>query len=158
MIVEHLCGSCLCEAVTYRVNPPFRSIIGCHCVQCRKQTGHFMAASAAKRENLTIISDEYLTWYESGPTSRRGFCGRCGSTLFFEAIGSGQVSFAAGTVDGVTGLTMTAQIFTTEKGDYYAVPDKSQIFDAGCASLLSLVADHKDLRKEISPIGRATTE
>jgi hypothetical protein len=38
-------GSCLCKAVSYEVTGPLRNAIGCHCTQCRKMTGHYLAAT-----------------------------------------------------------------------------------------------------------------
>jgi hypothetical protein len=32
-------GSCLCGAVAFEITGPLRSVIACHCHQCRKQTG-----------------------------------------------------------------------------------------------------------------------
>jgi hypothetical protein len=30
-----------------------------------------------------VQGNELLTWYDSSPEARRGFCSECGSTLFF---------------------------------------------------------------------------
>ena len=38
-------GSCLCGEVAYEVTGPLRPVVNCHCLQCRKTTGHFMAAT-----------------------------------------------------------------------------------------------------------------
>jgi hypothetical protein len=39
MEIEVLGGSCLCEAVRYRVEAPFLRFAHCHCTRCRKATG-----------------------------------------------------------------------------------------------------------------------
>ncbi len=49
-------GSCLCGAVVFEVNGPLRDVIACHCSQCRKTTGHFMPASAAKHEHFRLVT------------------------------------------------------------------------------------------------------
>src|SRR2546429_4171204 len=59
----------------------------CHCTQCRRMTGHIMAATAARRADFSLVSDGELKWYVSSVEARRGFCGRCGSTLFWEGVG-----------------------------------------------------------------------
>lgn len=33
-------GSCLCTAVQYEVSGPLRSVLYCHCEQCRRASGH----------------------------------------------------------------------------------------------------------------------
>jgi hypothetical protein len=36
-------GSCLCGAVAFEITGALRSVIACHCHQCRKQTGTYMS-------------------------------------------------------------------------------------------------------------------
>ena len=50
-------GGCLCRAVRYEVHGPLRDIIACHCMQCRRTSGHFVAATATRPENLVITED-----------------------------------------------------------------------------------------------------
>ncbi|WP_442475962.1 GFA family protein [Roseovarius litorisediminis] len=38
-------GSCQCGAVRYEVAGPLRQVVGCHCSQCRKTSGHYVAAT-----------------------------------------------------------------------------------------------------------------
>ena len=116
-------GACLCGAVRYRVTGPLRAVVACHCTQCRRTTGHFMAATAARHRDFELISGADLKWYVSSPEARRGFCGRCGSTLFWEGAGRDYLSIAAGTLDGATGLTTVRHIFVADKGDYYELGD-----------------------------------
>ncbi len=40
-------GSCLCGAVAFEIRGELRPVIACHCIQCRKQTGNYMSATAA---------------------------------------------------------------------------------------------------------------
>jgi len=119
----HHQGGCSCGAVRYEVRGPLRSVIGCHCTQCRKQTGHYMAATAAKHEHFKIIKDEGLRWYRSSDTAERGFCRVCGSTMFRQGKGRDYVAIAAGSVDGETGLSVAGHIFCGDKGDYYEIKD-----------------------------------
>jgi hypothetical protein len=74
----------MCGAVQYEIHGPIRDVIACHCEQCRRVSGHFVAATAAHPEHLSITKDEGLAWYEGTEFIRRGFCRRCGSTLFFD--------------------------------------------------------------------------
>ena len=116
-------GSCLCGAVAYEVQGALREVIGCHCTQCRKQTGHYMAATAAKLDKFRILKEEGLRWYRSSDKARRGFCQICGSTLFWQGDGRDYVAIAAGTVDGETGQRIARHIFCANKGDYYDITD-----------------------------------
>lgn len=113
-------GSCLCGAVYFTTTGPLRPVIACHCTQCRKTSGHHVAATSVARDALQI--DGAVTWYASSPTARRGFCGTCGSNLFWDGAGV-NMSIFAGTFDGDPGLTLTAHIFCDDKGSYYELTD-----------------------------------
>ena len=114
-------GGCLCGAVRYEVDPPLRDVILCHCEMCRKAHGHVGAYTAAPKSALRITESRGLKWYMSSPIARRGFCGECGGTLFWEANDRDTISVAAGTLDGATGLSTTLQIHVDDAGDYYHI-------------------------------------
>lgn len=117
-------GSCLCGAVVFEVEGPLEPPVACHCSQCRKQTGHFMASTDVPRASLTLRSGaDKLAWYPSSDHVRRGFCAVCGSTLFWDPAQRDIVSVAMGAFDGPTGTTLAMHIFTADKGDYYAIGD-----------------------------------
>jgi hypothetical protein len=116
-------GSCLCGGVRYEVRGPLRDVIACHCSQCRRTTGHFMAATAAKRAHFTVTRDDGLRWYQSSKAARRGFCGTCGAVLFWEGQGLDYISIAAGTLDVPTGLKIVRHIYAGDKSDYYGLDD-----------------------------------
>ena len=116
-------GGCLCGAVRYEVNGPLRPVINCHCGQCRRTSGHFVAATACQWSDLTLVNEDGLRWYQSSEQARRGFCTVCGSSLFWDgATGDGAtdtISIMAGTLDGKTGLETSAEIYIEDAGDYY---------------------------------------
>ena len=118
---QPISGGCLCGGVRYEVDGKLRSIITCHCEQCRRSSGHFVAATACHRAHFKLVRQDSLAWYSAVPGYRRGFCKVCGSSLFFEEIGGQRVSIAAGSLDAPQGLTVAAQIFTAEAGDYYSL-------------------------------------
>ncbi len=113
-------GGCLCSEVSYRVTGPLRSVIACHCGQCRRSSGHHTAATSAPRDSVEIEGE--VRWYRSSARAHRGFCPACGSNLFWDG-GGDRLSIFAGTLDGPTGLDMQGHIFCAEKGDYYELAD-----------------------------------
>ena len=117
-------GSCLCGACAYEVHGPLRNIIACHCTQCRKQTGHYLAATNAPLADFRLLRSDSLRWYRASPRAQRGFCATCGSTLFWQADGRETISIAAGSLDGPTGLTTEGHIFCADRGDYYTISDE----------------------------------
>ena len=116
-------GGCLCGAVRFEVNGPLRNVLICHCTLCRRTHGHVAAYTAAKREDVTMVSDRGLAWYRSSDRARRGFCRDCGSRLFWSADARPTISIAAGALDESTGLETIGHIFTASKGDYYRIED-----------------------------------
>jgi hypothetical protein len=120
-------GSCLCGAVRYAVEPPLRPVIACHCSQCRKTSGHFWAASSVPLAQFSLLRDEGLRWFRSSATAERGFCGTCGSSLFWKPVGEARISFSAGSLDGPTGLAIASHWHLQDAGDYYPVsPDATR--------------------------------
>ncbi len=113
-------GSCLCGQVRYSVSGPLRPVVNCHCQQCRKTSGHFVAATSAPRDTVEITGD--VTWFHASKNARRGFCAICGSSLFWDGSGE-NLSIHAGTLDGDTGLQTIGHIFCADKGDYYDLTD-----------------------------------
>lgn len=114
-------GSCLCGGVQYEIHGEPRDVLACHCVQCRKLTGNYMSATACEKDQLKLVKDDTLAWYTSSPGHRRGFCNRCGSTLFWDPEERSYIAITAGTVDGKLGKRLTGHIYCDYAGDYYEI-------------------------------------
>ena len=119
-------GSCLCGAVTFEVEGDLPAPDGCHCVQCRKWSGHFLAGTDVPRGAVSVLGADKVTWYRSSEKVRRGFCSICGSSLFFDPLDREKhdwTGIAMGAFDTPTRTAMAIHIFTAEKGDYYEITD-----------------------------------
>lgn len=121
-------GSCLCGRVSLSVENLNRHVVACHCQQCRKQTGHFVAATRADNSQLSIEGGDNLTWYKASEEAERGFCRHCGSLLMWRELNSNHTSIMAGCLDKPTGLTIERHIFVDDKGDYYDINDGLPVF------------------------------
>lgn len=73
-----------------------------------------------------LIQAQALQWFDS-PCSeagaRRGFCRRCGSSLFWEPADGEVVSISAGTLDDPTRLHAAGHWYVSQAGDYYDLPE-----------------------------------
>ena len=80
-------GSCFCGAVRFTATLPTKWVAHCHCSMCRRAHGAAFVTWAGFDEKRVAIDDRdsRLTWFASSPPAQRGFCGRCGSTLFFRS-------------------------------------------------------------------------
>ena len=114
-------GGCLCGAITYKTFGPLRPVISCHCAQCRKTSGHYVAATSVDRAKIELSGS--ISWYQSSDTARRGFCATCGSNLFWDG-NVANLSIFAGTLDDSTGLKTKGHIFVDDKGAYYEISDQ----------------------------------
>lgn len=112
-------GSCLCGSVRFEVRGPLRDVLICHCQFCQRMHTHVGAYAACVPSDLKIVSGRALRWHRSSPGVRRGFCRKCGSSLFWEPTPATHVSISAGSLDRPTGLKVTDHIFLAQKGDYY---------------------------------------
>src|SRR5262245_19343219 len=116
-------GSCLCGAVTFRTHGTLRGIVYCHCSQCRKQSGHFYAATNVSDDCIEVAGADMLHWYAASAKARRGFCRNCGSTLFWKHKELDYVSVLGGAFNQPTGLQGACHIYVEDKGDYYEIDD-----------------------------------
>ncbi len=116
-------GSCLCGAVRFEVAGELSGPDGCHCVACRKSSGHFFASTDVAKADLTVTGAEHVRWYQSSEKVRRGFCGTCGSSLFWDPVFRDWMGVAMGAFDAATAVHLTRHIFVAEKGDYYDIAD-----------------------------------
>lgn len=114
-------GGCLCGAVRFEVTGELRDVVLCHCAMCRKTHGHIGAYTATNKGTLHLTESRGLKWYRSSDIARRGFCGECGATLFWDRPKGDLTSIAAGTLDAPTGLATTLQIHVNSACDYYAI-------------------------------------
>lgn len=113
-------GQCLCGAVTYRAGG-LRDIWFCHCDQCRKVTGHYLAACRTESSRLEI--DGSVAWSAHSGSSQLGRCPACASPLFWRQPGSATTSVLAGSLDSAAGIEAVGHAFVGEKGDYYTLAD-----------------------------------
>jgi hypothetical protein len=127
-------GRCLCGAVRYEVDGPLRDILVCHCGECRRSHGLAGAYTACPAERLAVEADgDALAWIaspESTTEAERGFCRRCGSSLFWRAPGRDTVSISAGTVDEPSGLAISGHIWWDARAPW-ELPDGRPVSGAG---------------------------
>ena len=116
-------GSCLCGTVSFAASGPLRGVVYCHCSQCRKQSGHYYAATNVADADLRVEGQEKITWYEASASAKRGFCSVCGSVLFWKHNELSETSVLAGAFEQPSGLKGEVHIFVADKGDYYEIDD-----------------------------------
>ena len=65
-----------------------------------------------QQENIKFIKKSTLKWFRSSKRAKRGFCNKCGASIFFKVIGTKNISIAAGMFNKQNKLKTIMNIFT----------------------------------------------
>jgi hypothetical protein len=111
-------GGCLCGAVRFTAAPVAHDVGACHCGMCRKWTaGPFLALECGG--TVQVDDPSSLSFYRSSEWAERGFCAKCGTSLFYRMVGKDFYAVSAEAFDDTSGFGFTSQIFIDEKPSYY---------------------------------------
>ena len=119
-------GRCLCGAVAYTIGTTIKWATHCHCAMCRRQHGAAFATYATVGRKHVQITDREgaLRSYASSEHVRRSFCGRCGSSLFWEDARLPKlIEVALGTLESDPGHRPDAHIFVTSRAPWWDIDD-----------------------------------
>lgn len=117
-------GGCLCGGVRFETRDTLRGVVFCHCDMCQVFHGSATAYTTCAYDKLDFISDETLVWYQSSEAVKRGFCSKCGASMFFASDHYPEgLGITAGCLDKPTGLKSKSHIFVASKADYYDITD-----------------------------------
>ena len=117
-------GHCLCGAVGFSLDWPSKWVAHCHCTQCRRAHGAAFVTWIGMAEDRVRIDDarSQLRWFASSPGAERGFCARCGSSLFFRsARWPGELHLAHGNLDGEADRAPMAHVFWDTHVDWASI-------------------------------------
>ena len=121
-------ASCLCGGIQFKTQGYHRYVKNCHCIQCMKTHGNYAAYTSIQEQNVKFLKKRTLKWFKSSKIAKRGFCNRCGASLFFKTIGSNNIAIAAGMFNGPTKLKTIMNIFVKGKLDYYKLDNRLSNF------------------------------
>jgi len=124
-------GGCACGEVRFRTGGELRPVVACHCSQCRRAFTNYGAFTAVERSALAVDNEAAVSWFDSSPGVRRGFCRHCGSALFWDRASNDYVSIAAGAFDQPSGLQLARHVYVADKADFYDIGDGLEQFPQG---------------------------
>lgn len=79
-------GSCLCGKVSYSAAFPSLWVAHCHCTRCQRAHGAaFVTWVGFPQSQVAIEGEDVLRWFVASEGGSRGFCGLCGSPMFFKS-------------------------------------------------------------------------
>ena len=118
-------GTCLCGKTGVELGDHTDEIGVCHCSMCRKWSGGpFLGIEYGA--DIKLIGEEFVKTFSSSEWAERGFCGECGTHLFYRIKANGQVVVPVGLLDTAKKMTMDHQIFVEERPDYYSFSQKTK--------------------------------
>jgi len=116
-------GSCLCGAVAYGMDTPYRGFQYCHCSRCRKRTG------SAFVSNIFVPVDQF-EWLRGEDQVKRfelpntkywstAFCTTCGSPVPWLTKNGKVMVVGAGGLDVDPGERPTFSVYYGSRADWY---------------------------------------
>jgi len=122
-------GSCLCGGIKFSTKGFHRNVSNCHCKQCMKTHGNFAAYTMIQKKNVKFLSKKTLKWFKSSTRAKRGFCKRCGASVFFQINNTENIHIAAGLFNKSLKVKTFRNIFTKNKLKYYKLDKTIPKFD-----------------------------
>lgn len=111
---DKITGSCLCGAVRYTVDGPFKTAANCHCGICRKTLGSaFQTLAFADEAKFQITAGrEQLVAYRVTERAVKHFCGTCGTPVFNRHSNfPGNVLIPVGSLDDPASVVPAVNVF-----------------------------------------------
>ena len=112
-------GKCLCGGIKFTTKGFHREVSNCHCVQCMKTHGNFAAYTRVNDDCLNFQNKKTLKWFKSSKKAKRGFCFKCGASIFFKINKSKSTSISAGMFDKSLKVKSNKNIFVKKRLKYY---------------------------------------
>ena len=122
-------AKCLCGRIKIKIKGKLRDVINCHCSQCMRFHGNYGAYTNCSEDDIEFISKTTLKWHNSSNYAKRGFCSKCGASMFYKRNKNKNISIAAGMFGNPTRLKTSFNIFTKAKLDFYKLDLKLPKFD-----------------------------
>ncbi|WP_119168965.1 GFA family protein [Algihabitans albus] len=129
--MEETHGSCHCGDVRWVFTPPIKTVVKCHCGNCRKLQGSdYSTWVVVPSEQFHITEGERrLTTYRTGVSSK-SFCPRCGTAAYLVngRHFPGHVVLALGSLDGCSdALAPHVQVYTPDRAVWVKLHDDEPV-------------------------------
>jgi hypothetical protein len=119
-------GSCLCGEIEFVVSLPSKWCAHCHCSMCRKAHGAGYVTWIGFEQQQVVFTngEDQVGWYQSSSGAERGFCRKCGSTMFFRSQQwAGELHIAVACLNGKLDRQPQANVFFDKHVDWMPIDD-----------------------------------
>jgi hypothetical protein len=125
-----IAGGCLCGACRYETSAEPINIRACHCRLCQKAIGaSFNARVLVPLDTLAV--DGPVGWFSSSDALERGFCPRCGTTLFSKRASANIVGLTMGSLDDPDRFFPAEHIWVSSKQAWLTLADDLPCHEEG---------------------------
>jgi hypothetical protein len=119
---EDITGGCLCGAVRYVARGQPINVRVCHCRMCQKAVGAAFNARALF-PRAAVRLDGPIATFASSPDLTRGFCPRCGTTLYSARASLDAIGLTCGGLDDPAALQPSMHIWMSSKQPWVRLDD-----------------------------------
>lgn len=121
-------GSCFCGAVQFEITLPTKWCAHCHCTMCQRSHGAaFVTWVGCDVNSFRLTDDKALVWFASSKAAERGFCRKCGSTLFFRSSRwPGEIHVVRTNIDGELDRDPDAHVYWETHAEWFEFLDETK--------------------------------
>lgn len=120
-------GYCLCGEVRVTIPELSEEITVCHCHMCQKFfSGPFLSLAGVLPKDVEINGEEQIQRYLSSEWAERGFCKKCGSSLFYHSLADDEYYFPAGLFAEIDQAKLTTEIFYDQKPAFFHFKESTE--------------------------------
>jgi hypothetical protein len=127
MTTDSWSGGCQCGAVRFSASPDLGNGHLCHCRMCQKAVGAPFAAHVGVPQESLKWKKNHPSEFESSAGIFRGFCGECGTYLYFRREGSKRRSMAIAVFDRASTIPVTAELGIESRWPAFAALPVEQV-------------------------------
>lgn len=82
--MERIEAACHCKKVKWSFSLPIKTVVQCHCQNCRKmQGGDYSSWVFVENSQFSIdTGSEHISHYDMNERSGKAFCSLCGTTVY----------------------------------------------------------------------------
>ena len=123
MSVHTKTGRCLCGASTFELAGPQNWVGHCHCESCRRATAAPFVTWIGQPNGRWAFTGKAPHTYQSSATVTRGFCGTCGTPLYYNTTAyPNEMHFYVALLDDPNEVAPSDVYFAEEKLDWIDIP------------------------------------
>jgi hypothetical protein len=120
--MSDMTGGCLCGAVRFSASGVNTSYHVCHCSMCRRWSGSPLMATSV--DGIEFEDEGTVVRYASSDWAERGFCVRCGSSIFYYLKPADRYVVSVGAFDDPQALRLIGEIFVDHQPPGYRFAGK----------------------------------